>query len=79
LVLPLGLAFGPTDGEECPDRLLAGGVVCSDVQELASGARLPTAELVNEGLASGPERNTLTMSASTTSGRELHCLENRRM
>jgi hypothetical protein len=54
LVLPLGLAFGPSIGEDRPDGLLAEGVVRGDVQELAGGARLPAAELVNEGLAGGP-------------------------
>jgi hypothetical protein len=56
LVLPhtLGLSHGPTISEDCPDRLLAGGVVHGNVQELTGGARLSTAELMDEGLAGGP-------------------------
>jgi hypothetical protein len=39
--------------EDRPDRLLAGGVVRGNVQDLAGGAWLSTDELVNEGLAGG--------------------------
>jgi hypothetical protein len=53
----LSIAFGPTVGEDHPDRLVAGGVVRGDVQELASGARLPAAKLVNDGLAGGPKED----------------------
>jgi hypothetical protein len=49
-----GLSHGLAIGEDRPDYLLAGGVVRSDVQEVAGGARLSTTELVNEGLAGGP-------------------------
>jgi hypothetical protein len=53
LLRPLGLSHGPANGENRPDHLLAGGLVRGDVQELMGGARHLTAELVNEGLASG--------------------------
>jgi hypothetical protein len=58
LVLLLGLAHGPTINEDCPDCLLAGGVVRGDVQELAGGARLSVAELYERGTCkwSGEER-----------------------
>ena len=37
LVLVLGLAPVPTAAEDRPDRLLAGGVVCGDVKQVAGG------------------------------------------
>jgi hypothetical protein len=55
LLCTLGLSHGPTIGEDCPDRLLAGGVVRGDVQELTGGAWLSTTELMNEGPAGGPD------------------------
>jgi hypothetical protein len=79
LLCPLGLSHGSAIGEDRPNRLLTGGMVCGDVQELAGGARLSTTELVNKGVAVVPVRNAPMMFASTTSSRELHCLENLRM
>jgi hypothetical protein len=53
LLRPLGLSRGPTVREDRPNRLLTGGVVRGDVQELAGGARLLTTELVIAGLTGG--------------------------
>jgi hypothetical protein len=53
LLRPLGLSHGPATGEDRPHHLLAGVMARGDVQELAGGARLLTAELVNKGLAGG--------------------------
>ena len=76
LVLVLGLAPVPTAAKDRLDRLLAGGVVRGDVGLVVGGTGLHEAELADQGLAVVPERNALTMSVSTTSGRELHCFEN---
>jgi len=40
LILALGLALVPTSIEDRFDRLLAGGVVCSDVEQVIGGTRL---------------------------------------
>ena len=58
LVLAFGLAPVPTIAEDRPDRLLAGGVVRGDVEQVMGGTGLQTAELVDQGLTScsGEER-----------------------
>ena len=40
LVLALGLAFVPASVEDCSYRLLTGGVVCGDVEQVAGGLGL---------------------------------------
>ena len=47
MVLTLGLAPVPTATEDRPDRLLAEGVVCGDVEQVTSGMGLHIAELVD--------------------------------
>ena len=54
LVLTLGLAFGPASTKDRSDRLLTGGVVCGDVEQVAGGTRLQTTELVDQGLTGCP-------------------------
>jgi hypothetical protein len=56
LLRTFGLSHGLATGEDCPDCLLAGGMVCGDVLEITSGEWLSTAELVNEGIAGGPNQ-----------------------
>jgi hypothetical protein len=43
-----------TISEDRPNHILTGGMVHGNIQELAGGARLLAAELVNEGLEGGP-------------------------
>ena len=52
LVLVLGLALVSTSTEDCSDRLLAGVMVCGNVEQVAGGTGLQTAELMDQGLAS---------------------------
>ena len=40
LVLALGLAFVPDSVEDCSDRVLARGMVCGDVEQVAGGLGL---------------------------------------
>ena len=54
LVFVLGLAFVPTSIEDRSDRLLAGGVVCGDVEQVTGGTGLHTAELVDQRLVGCP-------------------------
>ena len=54
LVLALGLAPVSTATEDCPDRLLARGVVCGDVEQVAGGMGPHIAELVDQGLTGCP-------------------------
>ena len=42
--------------EDGPDRLLAGGVAASDLQELVRGARLLAPQFVDQGLAVRPAK-----------------------
>ena len=44
----------PIEDSPSPNRLLAGGVVGSDVQELMRGARLMAPQFVDQGLAVRP-------------------------
>ena len=75
-VLTLGLALVLAFVEDHSDRLLAKGMVHGDVEQVMGGPGLQTAELVDQGLTGCPRENTLRMSVSTTSGRELHRFEN---
>ena len=54
MVLVLGLAPIPTVAKDRPNRLLTGGVVRGDVEQVAGGTGLHTAELVDQGLAGCP-------------------------
>ena len=54
MVLALVLAPIPTAAEDRPDRLLAGGVVPGDVEQVAGGTGLQTTELVDQGLTGCP-------------------------
>ena len=47
LVLMLGLALVLATTKDCSDRLLAGGVVHGDVEQVADGTGLHTAELMD--------------------------------
>ena len=54
MVLVLGLAPVPTAVEDCPHRLLAGDMVRGDVEQVAGGTGLHTAELMDQGLTGCP-------------------------
>ena len=54
MVLALGLAPVSTTAEDCPDRLLTGGMVRGDVEQVTGGTGLHTAELVDQGLVGCP-------------------------
>ena len=54
LVHALGLAFVSALVEDHSDRLLAGGVVSGDVEQVAGGTGLQAAKLVDQGLAVRP-------------------------
>ena len=54
MVCALGLAFVPAPVEDCPDHLLAGGVVSGDVEQVTGGTRLQTSKLVDQGLVGRP-------------------------
>ena len=54
MVLALGLALVPASAKDHSDRLLVGGVVRGDVEQVAGGMGLHTTELVDQGLASCP-------------------------
>ena len=47
MVLTLGLAFVSASVEDRSYRLLIGGVVCGDVEQVEGGMGLHTAELVD--------------------------------
>ena len=79
LVLTLGLALVLASTKDHSDRLLAGGVVHGDVEQVTGGPGLQIAKLVDQGLAGCPGEDALMTSTSTTSGRELHCIENLQM
>ena len=76
MVLVLGLALVPASTKDRSNRHLAIGVVRGVVEHVTGGPGLQTAELVDQGLTGCPRENTLRMSVSTTSGRELHRFEN---
>ena len=54
LVLTLGLDPVPIVAKDHPDRLLDGGVVCGDIEQVVGGTGLQTAELVDQGLTGCP-------------------------
>ena len=54
LILTPGLAFVSASTEDRSDCLLAGGMVCGDVEQVAGGPGLQTAELVDQGLTGCP-------------------------
>lgn len=62
--------------EDCDHRLLFGGVVGGDVQQILGGG-LGTPELVDRVSQVVLEMNAPITSASTTSGSSLHCREKR--
>ena len=51
MVLMLGLAPVPNAAEDRPNRLLARGIVCGDVEQVVGGTGLHIVELVDQGLA----------------------------
>ena len=48
MILMLGLALVPASTKDRFDRLLAGGVVCGDIEQVVGGMGLQTAELVDQ-------------------------------
>ena len=54
MVLVLDLALVPASAKDRSDRLLTGGVVCGDVEQVTGGTGLQTAELVDQGLTGCP-------------------------
>ena len=54
MVLALGLAPVPTIAEDRLDRLLAGGMVRGDVEQVVGGTGLQTTELMAQGLTGCP-------------------------
>ena len=54
MVLTLGLALVLASTKDRSDRLLVGGVVCGNVEQVASRSGLQAAKLVDQGLAGCP-------------------------
>ena len=54
MVHALGLAFVPASVEDFSDRLLTGGMVRGDVEQVTGGTGLQAAKLVDQGLAGHP-------------------------
>ena len=54
MVLALGLALVLASIEDRSNRLLAGGMVHGDIEQVAGGTGLQIAKLVDEGLAGCP-------------------------
>ena len=54
MVLVLGLAFVLASIEDRSDRLLAGGMVHGDVEQVSGGMGLHIAKLVDQGLTGCP-------------------------
>ena len=54
MVLTLGLALVPASTKDSSDRLLAGGMVHGDVEQVAGGTGLQAAKLVDQGLTGCP-------------------------
>ena len=54
LILAFGLALVSASVKDRSDRLLAGGVVRGDVEQVAGGTGLQAAKLVDQGLAGCP-------------------------
>ena len=55
LVLVIGLTFVSVSVEDRSDRLLAGGVVSGDVEQVVGGTGHQVAKLVDQGLVGHPE------------------------
>ena len=55
LILALGLAFVLASIEDRSDRLLTGGVVSGNVEQVVGGTGLQAANLVDQGLTGRPE------------------------
>ena len=69
LVLTLGLALVLASTKDCSDHLLAGGVVCGDIEQVAGGTGLQAAKLVDQGLTGRP-REECTDDVRATDIRE---------
>ena len=54
MVLVLGLALVSISAKDCSDRLLIGGVVCGDVEQVTGGMGLQAAKLMDQGLVGCP-------------------------
>ena len=54
MILALGLAFVLASVEDRSDRLLIGGVVSGDVEQVMGGTGLQESKLVDQGLAGRP-------------------------
>ena len=54
MVRALGHAFVLDPVEDCFDRLLVGGMVSGDVEQVTGGTGLQTAKLVDQGLIGCP-------------------------
>ena len=54
MVLALVLAVVPASIEHHSDRLLAGGMVSGDIEQIAGGMGLQAAKLVDQGLVGHP-------------------------
>ena len=54
MLLALGLALVPASTKDHSDCLFARGVVRGDVEQVAGGSGLQTAELVDQGLTGCP-------------------------
>ena len=54
MVLALGLALVLASTKDYSDRLLAGGMVRGDVEQVTGGTRLQAAKLVDQGLTGCP-------------------------
>ena len=59
LVLTLSLALVPASTKDHSDRLLTGGVVCSDIKQVTGGTGLQTAVLVDQGLTGCPREECI--------------------
>ena len=53
-ICALGLAFVPASAEDCPDRLLARGMVGGNVEQITGGTGLQAAKLMDQGLVGCP-------------------------
>ena len=54
MVLVFGLALVSASIKDCSGHLLARGMVCGDIEQVAGGTGLHTAELVDQGLVGHP-------------------------
>ena len=58
MILTLGLAFVPASIKDRSDRLLVGGVVHGDVEQVPGGTGLQATKLVDQGLAGCPSEES---------------------